>query len=190
MNGYFAYSSSCIPCNNVTTGCLACTYNDLNNGTLTYNSSFYACTSCNSSANYVINGGVCTLCNISNCQICANLTVCSTCLTGYNLSDASTCVICNITGCQYCSATNSSQCGLCNTTQGYYINSTFGCITQCGDGIFVAGVEQCDNITANTADLPSSNDSTKLLLIILLPLLLALCCCCLIIFLIWRRRKN
>lgn len=63
---------------------------------------------------------------------------------------ALTCVRCYVTGCAFCSATNSNACGVCNNTLGYYINNTNGCQTQCGDGIYVVGVEQCDdNNTAN-----------------------------------------
>ena len=140
MSGYFAAASSCMPCSDVTTGCLTCTYNDLNNGTLAYNSALFTCTFCNNSAKYFLNGKLCTLCTLSNCLICTSLTACSVCVTGYNFTLASTCVICNIVGCLYCSATNSSQCDVCNATQGYYVSPTLDCITQCGDGIFVDGV--------------------------------------------------
>ena len=150
MGGYFAAASSCLPCSTATLGCLACTYNDLSNGTLAYNAALFACDACNNSANYFVNGRFCTLCTLNKCQQCGNLTACSACTTGYKLSVALTCVVCNVVGCQFCSTTNPNQCGICDAVLGYYITAALGCVTLCGDGIYVAGVEQCDdNNTAN-----------------------------------------
>lgn len=147
-SGYFPANSICMSCNSASTGCLTCTYNDGANGTLTYKSSLFTCTSCNNTLNYFLNGKLCTLCSLSNCITCLNLTACGVCANTYFPSVALTCVHCYVTGCAYCTTSNSNACAVCNATQGYYISGQT-CITKCGDGI-ITGTEQCDdNNTAN-----------------------------------------
>lgn len=38
----------------------------------------------------------------ANCQLCANLTLCYTCLTNYLLNSTGSCILCNIVGCTKC----------------------------------------------------------------------------------------
>jgi len=83
---------------------------------------------------------------MSLCTLCQNLTACSICNSGYNLSSILTCVHCYVTGCAYCSSTNSNVCAICNNSLGYYNDSaTQKCKTQCGDGILVSATEACDD---------------------------------------------
>jgi cysteine-rich repeat protein len=149
MSGYFPTNNLCMPCANASAGCLTCSYNDGANGTLPYSSSLFACLTCDNTRNYFMNGVLCQLCTMSNCVTCLNLTACSICTSTYFPSVALTCVHCYVTGCAYCSTSNSNACAICNGTLGYYLSGT-SCVTRCGDGIVVAGVEQCDdNNTAN-----------------------------------------
>ena len=46
MSGYFAVNSNCLPCGNITIGCIICSYDDGNNGTLPYNASLFSCVAC------------------------------------------------------------------------------------------------------------------------------------------------
>jgi hypothetical protein len=121
-SGYFPTSSLCIPCSNASVGCLTCAYSDGANGTLTYNSSKFQCITCNNTANYILNEGLCQLCTLSNCVACLNLTACSTCAITYSPSVTLLCVHCNVTGCAYCSDTDPSNCSVCNSTLGYYLS--------------------------------------------------------------------
>jgi hypothetical protein len=164
ISGYFHTNNLCMPCNNASTGCLTCTYNDGANGTLAYNSTNFTCHTCNNTANYFLSGGLCQLCTLPNCISCVNLTSCAICSSPYSQSVNFLCVFCNVTGCAYCSDTDQDNCSICNSSMGYSLSG-----------------KTCQIET------PKSN---LLLLMILLPLLVAVCCCCLIIYCVWRRRLH
>ena len=148
-----------MPCNNASTGCLTCTYNDGANGTLAYNSSKFKCLTCNNTANYFLNGVLCKLCTLSNCVRCVNLTACGTCTSTYFPSVTLLCVRCYVTGCAYCSDASSSICSICNLTIGYYLSGNI-CVSKCGDGIITPAVETCDDNNTNSYDGCSSTCAT------------------------------
>lgn len=159
MSGYFHTNNLCMPCNNASTGCLTCTYNDGANGTLGYNSSKFKCLTCNNTANYFLNGVLCKLCTLTNCVSCLNLTACSVCAATYSPSVTLLCVKCYVTGCAYCSDASPNVCGICNLTLGYYLSGNT-CVAKCGDGIITSGVEQCDDNNTASYDGCSSTCST------------------------------
>jgi cysteine-rich repeat protein len=146
MSGYLWAASICSLCWDANTGCYNCSYDDGSNGTLPYDSSKFVCLSCNETENYFMDGIRCTLCSLSHCLNCENLTACAICETGYDFSVIQTCIICHVTGCLHCSLTNPDVCVVCNQTLGYYENTTNQkCKTICGDGIFVGAEEGCDD---------------------------------------------
>ena len=113
---------------------------------LPYNSANFTCIQCNNTENYFLTGKVCTLCTLSNCIYCENLTHCAVCEANYDYTDIQTCIQCLVTGCTNCSYTNANKCITCNNTMGYYNNATTQkCSTKCGDGIPVAATQACDD---------------------------------------------
>ena len=47
-------------------GCLNCTYNDGQNGTLSFNPALFTCLTCDNSVDYFMNSGTCTFRPVSN----------------------------------------------------------------------------------------------------------------------------
>jgi hypothetical protein len=121
---YFPTNASCQPCSYGSTGCTNCTYNDTAQGSLPFNPTLFSCVECNNTANYFLTGKLCTLCTLSHCTFCQNLTACAVCNPGYDFSDIQTCMLCNVTGCLNCSNTNVNRCTTCNNSMGYYNNGS------------------------------------------------------------------
>ena len=68
------------------------------------------------------------------------------CSPTYDYSDIQTCIKCLVTGCLNCSSTNTNICTTCDNSIGYYNNTTNNkCYSKCGDGIYVAADEGCDD---------------------------------------------
>lgn len=153
MFGYLHANSSCMLCSDANTGCYNCSYDDGAKGTLAYDSSKFSCLECNKTANYFLTGSLCTKCTLTQCLYCQNLTACSVCNSGYNLSSIHTCILCYVTGCLYCSTTNPNVCATCHEAIGYYANTANQkCKTICGDGIYVSASEGCDDGNLDSYD--------------------------------------
>lgn len=133
MSGFF-HASSCYPCDGASPGCLNCTYG----GSLPFDSTQFTCFECNETDNFFLSAGLCTRCNLSDCALCLNLTACSVCESGFNLSAIGTCIRCNVSGCLFCSLGNASSCLTCSVSLGYEeipVNQL--CRAICGDGIYI-----------------------------------------------------
>ena len=120
MPTYFEANSSCLLCEFANEGCFNCSYDDGNNGTLTFDPSFFGCLECNTTIDFFLNGSLCEKCTLEFCLNCHNLTACGVCNSSYDYSDAQTCIDCLVTGCINCSSTDQNNCTNCNQTMGYY----------------------------------------------------------------------
>ena len=153
MDRHIHTNDSCQHCSYGSAGCTHCTYDDGGNGLLPYNSALFTCLECNNTEQYFLDGIRCTLCTLSNCVDCQNLTHCGQCDTGYDYSDVQTCIICKVVGCTNCSASNVNKCTTCNNSMGYYNSAGSNiCSSQCGDGILVSAHEDCDDGNTDNND--------------------------------------
>lgn len=141
----------CSLCSDANAGCYNCSYDDGAGGVLPFNASNFVCLACNETGDYFMNGTLCSQCALSNCLDCLNLTACLVCQSGYQITEFLTCYSCNVVGCAACDLTDPDVCVLCNSTLGYYEDSSNQqCKTLCGDGIYVSAEEGCDD--GNLAD--------------------------------------
>ena len=76
--------------------------------------------------------GTCSLC-VEACDECYTLTNCSTCASGFTMTDTNQCVppvqTCNVMNCLYCSTSNSSMCLQCSPN--YYLYNHMECVSAC-----------------------------------------------------------
>jgi hypothetical protein len=158
----YAVSDPCADTNNARFGCKDCYLTGGNGGCNTcqdgYGSlnAYTGCTIC-PIGTYAkalnTNGGVCTTCPtdkstlttgktvvedcitiIANCQVPATDTTCTTCKTGYSVSQAKTCTSClELEGCLECASETS--CTKCKANY-FAPSATTGKCTACGDGKF------------------------------------------------------
>jgi cysteine-rich repeat protein len=140
MSGYFAANSKCLSCESITAGCLACSYDDGNNGTLPYNPGLFSCDACD--AEYLFIDGWCYTCAVATpycitCSYTGNFSLpydpsemtCTACnsTAGYFLdtNNNNTCMPCSIPNCDVCSG--ATTCSVCNV--GYGVTVMGGCST-------------------------------------------------------------
>lgn len=140
MSGYFPADSKCLPCRNITSGCLTCSYDDGNNGTLPYNASLFSCDACDTG--YLFISGMCYTCAVATpycvtCSYTGNFSLpydpsamaCTACnsTAGYFLdtNNNNICMPCSIPNCAVCSG--ATTCSICNS--GYGVTVTGDCST-------------------------------------------------------------
>lgn len=102
-------------------------------GNCVYCSTGSTCEFCEDNYALSSQSSTCTKCNINNCDICHDASVCNTCSDGFHHNDDGTCVQnnqCDIVGCKACNQ-GKSICTECY--KGYYL--TGKTCTPCSDGI-------------------------------------------------------
>jgi hypothetical protein len=153
MSAYFPANSQCLPCSSGSTGCLTCSYNDGNNGTLPYNATIFSCNAC--ASGYLFISGSCYTCSVATahctaCDYTANASLpydpsamtCTACdaAAGYFLdtNNNNTCMPCTLPNCATCSG--ATTCAICNA--GFGVTVAGDCST-CP----ILGCQTCANIT-------------------------------------------
>jgi hypothetical protein len=150
-SGYF-YSGTqnkCLLCEDIFSGCTACST------TLPV-----SCQTCQTS--YFVNStSGCTQC-VGNCTICSNTASCSTCNSGHFYSGTQNkCLLCEdiFSRCTACSTTLPVSCQTCPTS--YFVNSTRGCSPCVGNCTVCSNSSSCT--TCNSGHFYSSTHNRCLL---------------------------